>query len=605
MSRTNVLVTSVLLSTSALTAVRAGEVETIIVQGLRIPQTAGESGTSVTVITDKDIERRQFTQVIEALRLAPGVTIDRSGTAGGTASVRIRGADSDQTLVLIDGINVNDPTSTGGGFDFAFLDTADIERIEVLRGAQSTLWGADAIGGVINILTKRPEQGLSASGFVEGGSFGTWRGGASVSGGYETLDFRLAGSGLTSDGISKADEDDGNTEDDGIDQLSLSGRLGVQLTENFRIDALGGYSDSEFDIDGFPPPSFAFADTLETSSSTDTRAALVASLDLWDGRFRSELSASYYEIERVTGGSGFTGYRDTYRYEGTADLASWLTTAFGVERETTEYANEDRDRDSAFALVEIKPVDRLTISGGLRWDDDSAFGGETTARVSGAFAAADWLTLHASYGEGYKAPSLYQTFGDGGVFVLPNPDLRPEMSEGYDVGVTLGFDGGAGEIDVTYFDAESTDLIDYDFGVPGYVNVAKAGREGVEVAASWLPIEALALRVSYAYLEARDGTTGQRILRVPQHTADADATWYMTPDLSATIAVLYRSEEVSTSFDPIVDEWVRVDLAGTWTVSQGVDLYGRIENLLDEDYQEVSTYGTPGLSGFIGTRVRL
>ena len=197
-------------------------IDTMIVTGTRIEQTTAETGSTVHIIDADEIAALGFSHALDAVARAPGVTVNQNGTFGGAATVRIRGASSAQTLVLIDGVSVNDASSPGGGFNFARLDTGNIERIEILSGPQSTLWGADAIGGVVSITTRRPGQGLGGSLFAQAGSYGTFRGGASVSHGGGAGDFRLAATRLNTDGVSRADKRNGNTEDDGLETLTLS-----------------------------------------------------------------------------------------------------------------------------------------------------------------------------------------------------------------------------------------------------------------------------------------------------------------------------------------------------------------------------------------------
>ena len=201
----------------------------VIVYGVRMAQPVTEVGSSVTIITAAEIEAQGFDFVLDAVATAPGVTINQNGTFGGSASVRIRGASSEQTLVIIDGVVANDPTSPGGGYDFARLDPANVERIEVLRGPQSTLWGTDAIGGVINIITKRPAEGSRSKVFAQGGSYGTLRGGIDFTGAGDRFDYRLAVTTIDSDGISKADEANGNTEADAFDSTTISASAGTRL----------------------------------------------------------------------------------------------------------------------------------------------------------------------------------------------------------------------------------------------------------------------------------------------------------------------------------------------------------------------------------------
>jgi len=184
--------------------------DAIVVEGSRLAQTETEIGSSVSIVTSEDIEELGVDFAVDAIAAAPGVTVNQNGPFGGQAAVRIRGAASEQTLVLIDGIPVNDPSSPGGGFNFARVDSENIERIEVLKGAQSTLWGSDAIGGVVSITTKSASKKLGGSAFAEYGSFSTFRGGASIENGNDKGDFRLAVTGTSTDGISRADENDVN-----------------------------------------------------------------------------------------------------------------------------------------------------------------------------------------------------------------------------------------------------------------------------------------------------------------------------------------------------------------------------------------------------------
>ena len=204
-------------------------IDTIVVTATRIEQPIGETGSTVRIIDAEDIAALGFSQALDAIAGAPGFTVNQNGSFGGAASVRVRGASSAQTLVLIDGVSVNDASAPGGGFNFARLDTENIERVEILSGPQSTLWGSDAIGGVVSITTKRPDEGLGGNLFAQAGSYGAFRGGASVSRGGRAGDFRLGATRLDTDGISRADEKNGNTEEDGFETLTLSTRGGLNL----------------------------------------------------------------------------------------------------------------------------------------------------------------------------------------------------------------------------------------------------------------------------------------------------------------------------------------------------------------------------------------
>ncbi len=577
----------------------------IIVEGLRLATSATETGSSVSIITAEDIELRGYAFALDALAAAPGVTVNQNGAFGGLATVRIRGAATDQTLVLLDGVPLGDPTSVGGAYDFSILDAADIERIEVLKGPQSTLWGSDAIGGVVNIITKRPADGVGAKIFAEGGSFATFRGGAAAAGGGDIGDFRLSVSGITSNGISKADEDDGNTERDGYEGLTFAGRGGVNLPNGFRLEALVRHMKGETEIDGFPPPSFTLADSDDTSETEQFTGAITLLAPLFDGRFENNLMAGYTDIERNGNFGGFAttdnGDRLILRYQGTLQLTARNRLAFGAEHEENEANRENTSITGLFALFELKPLDAVTLTAGIRYDDHSRFGAETTARFAGAWSPTPYVTIRGSWGEGFKAPTIFQLTQSFGA-LPPNGDLQPETSSAFDAGVDLSVLDGRAQLSLTYFDRNSENLIIF---APNfrYENLEAATAEGVEAALDFAVTNAFGVSASYAYIDAKDRATGERQIRTPRHSGDIALTYNGDGPLSGSAVLRYNGNETEGPFGSDVDSWVRVDLAASYAVSQTIELYGRIENLFDADYQQISGFGTPGLSGNAGVRL--
>lgn len=580
--------------------------ETVEVVALRLGQSSETSGVAVTVISAEDMERRGQALVGEAIASVPGVTVSQAGVFGGVSSARVRGNAVGHTLVLIDGVPVNDAASPGGGYDFATLDTFGIQQVEVLRGPQSTLWGSDAIGGVISIVTSTPEQGLEWGGFAEAGSFSTWRTGARIAGGGDKLDGALSIGFRASDGISKADEADGNTEDDGFASLNVSGRAGMDLSGAVRVEVLGRLIQSEFDFDGFPPPNFVLADSNERSENEEAMLAGRLEAALLDGRFENEVLISQSEIERKSFSDGLAstindGRRTTYRYHGELAIAEGHVAMFGVEREDSEADGEDARADSVFALYEFSPVESLSITGGLRYDDDDRYGSETTGRAAISWQASEVVRVRATWGQGFRAPTIFQTnyICTFCGLTAPNPNLQAETSEGFDLGVDL--DLGIGSVSVTAFEQDTENLIDFSFA-EGYANIAFAEQRGIEFGLSTRLTDWLESHVSYTYLDAEDGA-GAPLPRVPEHSGTLELAFNAGGPFRASILARYNGEQ-SDGFGPQVPSWVRTDLTASYQYSSGLELFGRVENLFDEDYQQVGGYGTPGLSGYLGIRVR-
>jgi len=596
-------------STTALLAEESAETkpdETLTVYGVRLDQPATEVGSSVSILTASDIEALGSDYVLDAIATVPGVTINQNGSFGGIASVRIRGASSEQTLVIIDGVVANDTTSPGGGFDFARFDPANIDRIEVLRGPQSTLWGTDAIGGVVNIVTKRPEEGLKGNAFAQAGSFNSLRAGAEVAGANDRFDFRLSATGISTDGISRADEANGNTEKDGHDSNTISAKGGVAFAEEARLQASLLWTDAESEFDSF---SFGdqgnIADGDEVSKTEELVGNISLHLPMLDGRLENIVLAGYSDLSRDNFSDGLPSYsskgdRKMYRYQGTMRINDGHRLAFGAEREDSEANGEKTSNNGLFALYELQALDSLTLTAGVRRDDHDQFDAETTARLAIAYNPHDQVTFRASWGEGFKAPTLFQsTFFCCGASA-PNPDLKPESSKAYDVGVVYRTNDARGEIGLTYFDQDTTNLINFSFAVGGYENIAAATSAGFEIDGHYRFIEWLDTAVSYAYIDAKDGA-GNDLIRVPKHSGDLLFSFNPDGRISGTLLVKYNGEEQ----DPngVVPSWTRVDLAGRYSISDSIEVYARIENLLDEQYQQVIGFGTPGLSGHVGARL--
>lgn len=580
------------------------KLDTIVIVGSRLEQTATEIGTSVSVITAEEIDSLGYDFAVDAVASAPGVTINQNGSYGGTATVRIRGAASEQTLVLIDGIVVNDTTSPGGGFDFARLDTSNIAQIEVLKGPQSTLWGTDAIGGVVSIITKRPEDGFGGALFGEYGSYNTFSGGASLAGASNRGDFRLALTNTSSDGISKADEANGNDEKDGYESYTMSGRGSLALGPDARLELNLHYTEAEADFDSFSFTSQGFiGDGDEASETEELSGQLAFIFSALDDRLDNQLLMSYADIDRqnFNAGSpsfGAEGDRKAYRYQGTYTFNPRHKTAFGIEREDIEANGLETSIDGIFGLHEFKASEALTLTGGLRVDDHEDFGSKTTGRIAAAFNPNSQMTLRTSWGQGFKAPTIFQgTFFCCGADA-PNPDLEPETSEAFDLGLDWRSSDGKLELGATYFSQDIKNLINFSAGT--YFNVAEVETSGIELYGDYQMAEWLNISASYAIIDAEDKSIAGQLARIPERSGDVTFAVTPTGPLSGALHIRYNGDENDANGE--VAAWTRIDASAGYDISETVELFVRVENLFDEEYQQVLGYGTPGTSGSVGFR---
>ena len=606
--------------------------DTIVVTANRSPQPLSRVGQSISIVDSAELARRQTASVVDILRTLPGVSIARNGGIGTSTSVFIRGADSDQTVTLIDGVKLNDPSSPGGGFNFGNLLVGNIDRIEVLRGSQSVLWGSQAIGGVINMITRPPTETLAANVRGEYGYRNTAQLVGNVSGKAGPLSASVGGGYFRTDGISAFSEARGSTERDGYKNYGANANFNLAITDAISIDARGWYSNGEVGIDGFPAPSFAFADTLETSSTREIVAYTGLNAAFLDGRFRNRLGFAYTDTRRRNDDRGTEtfagdGRNERLEYQGVLDITEgWQATA-GLERETSRFSSSSfggaptigrAQIDSVYGQLVATPVTGLTLTGGVRHDDHNRFGGATTFGASGVYTlAATGTAFRASYAEGFKAPSLFQLQSNFG-----NQLLRPERSKGWDAGISQSALGGALEASVAYFKRDTTDLINFISCVrpltgicvnrPSgtYDNVARARADGVEIGLSLRPVEALRVQANYTYTNAvnrsfGNANFGKLLVRRPQHSVSTlvDYNWSFGLTTGATLT------HVGASFDNAgntrkVPGYVLADLRASYPVMPNIELYGRIENLFDEGYETIFRYGQPGRAGYAGVRLR-
>jgi len=621
------------LALAAETADDANAVDQVVVTAGRASDKLSETPVSTTVITAETLRQRQAVVVSDLLSRTPGVTVTRNGGVGGSTQVRIRGAETDQTAVLIDGVKLNDPSSTGGGYNFATLLAGDVDRIEVLRGPQSTLWGSQAIGGVVSMITKTPDGPLSGDATVEGGSRATAYARVGVGAGGDWGGWRLAAGSYTTAGVSNFDEAMGGKEKDGYHNTAVSGRLDLKVAEWATLDARLSYAAGRNEFDGFPAPAFAFADTAEYGKTKELVSYLGTRLSSFDGALESRIGYAYTQTDRdnynpdqavTTKTFDARGTDSSLEYQGTWTINPVWRAVFGAETERTWFRtaapsdfdpNPTADRhatgmDSVYGQLQAKPGAGLTLTGGVRYDDHDTFGSATTFQAGATWTPNGGATIfRANYGEGFKAPSLYQLYSDYG-----NTDLKPEEAKSWDIGVEHSVLDGRLRGSITYFDRDTTNQIDFlsnntppNFG--GYANTAKTRADGVEVEGSFEVNSLLTLSGNYTNMDAVNKSAGANygkdLVRRAGETASADAELSLPNGLTGGVTMQY----VGHSFDNAANtrrlkSYVLTDVRVSYPINDTFELYGRIENLFDQQYETLYRYGTLGRGAFAGVRAR-
>jgi len=638
----------------------AGSVDPLVVTASR----SGDAtpleliGASVTVIDDQALQQRQTVVVSDVLRDVPGVAVSRLGAVGGETQVRIRGAEGNHTLVLIDGIKASDPFLDE--FDFGTIIADPDARIEVLRGQQSALYGSDAIGGVISYITLTGAQAPGVHARAEGGSMGTYGGGARLAGVEGGLDYALSASGLHTEGYPVAA---GGRRNLGSDSAGVSAKLIWNPLDVLHVTAVGRYSHTRADTDDQgqdPGDPATFGLTFDSPGAhyvNDAVYGLVrGQLDSLGGRWTNALSAQIADTRRsdfdvadafspragqpigkVGGDHGQRfreSYESTYRF-GDDHLKQRVTVALDAEQNRSQttvstfgafLGQEHIDTTGLVGEYELTADERASFGASVRHDWNNRFADVTTYRVQGSYRLDGGLRLHAAAGSGVKNPSFSELFDFSAGRFIGNPDLRPEQSRGWEAGLDGSFLQGRAHVGATWFDNRLKDQITTVFTAGGATPVNLPGSDpsrGVELFAAGELAQGWRLDAAYTYLDAPQHRSvllggvladfdGQAVRRA-RDIASANLAW--TPvdrPYSATLTIRYNGRQndvafTDPSFTPVLVSlkgFTVVNLNAAWRLDARTELYGRVENLFDQSYQEVFRFRGAPRAAYGGVRLR-
>lgn len=612
------LSTVTLLALSGVTAVSAqaaNKLEETVVTSSRVEMPLREVATSISVVTKEDIELRGFNSVANTLRYEPAISVTTSGGAGSVTELRIRGERGFRTKVYIDGIDLTDTSSPVAGPNFGNMLSGGIERIEILRGPEGLMYGADA-GGVINMYTAAPEPGLSGGVAAEGGRYGTWQYGGHITGGNEVVDGTFLAERYETDGFNSLSTDTVLQDDDGYKNTTLHGRTGWNIRDTLRLEVVGRNVEGKNDYDNcfLPAPAFTRSDNCKDEYSLDAgRVALVQQ----DEDFANTVSYSANKTDRKFFTEGvndfsFKGELQKFDYLGNWKHSEALSLVYGAEllQESldTDSTSDDRDQSGYFLEARGSFMDSLFVTGGARYTDNDDFGSKTTYRIGATYLQQlgdGELKFKGTYGTGFRAPSLSEIAYNLSPDAFPpalGTELGAEESTGWDTGVGY-FATGGWYTEIVYFDQKVDDEIYFDqVNFSGYLQEdGESSSSGVEVTTEVPVGEMVILSGNYTYTDTQD-FTGEQRLRTPKNMANIGiliSPW----DGRLLININYRiTSDIAEESVGSVDDYEVLDLSVTYNVMAGLQVYARVENATDEDYQEIPEFNTAGAAGYAGFR---
>ncbi len=607
----------------------------VVVTATRIETPAHEVASSVSVISKEDLDRMKKATVLRTLEEIPGLTVIQNGTPGGAASILIRGANSEHTLVLMDGVELNDPITPARSVDLAHFTLENIERIEILRGPQSTLYGSDALSGVVNIITQKgqgkPKFSLSSA----TGSYGTFFGSAGLSGGTEKVHYSLGTTYFQNNGFSAASTDyEGNEEKDGYRNLSFSGRFGYRFTDNLELDIILRSLNARIEADNFGGPYGDDPNYLQKNEAYFIKGEIRALL--MNNRWEQRLGFSLVDYDRRHENSPDTSHpidsEEGYfkskllklHWQNNFFLLESNTLIFGIDHQQeqgeSEYFSDgiwgpssilfplEKSRVTGFYVQnQIRVDSRFFAAAGIRWDTHNQFGTSTTYRIAPAYFIKTTQTkLKATLGTGFKSPSLYQLYAPP-TFLGPvgNEDLRPEQSTAWDIGIEQYLTRGKILLSAVYFKSDYKNLIQFDFA-QGYTNIGRAESKGLELLFQARPREGVVLNASYTRTEAMDLDTDTPLLRRPRDKFTASLLLPFLKKVNIRLSLIHigKSEDLDFSTWPAervtLSEYTLLNSVLSYDMTPHAQAFLRLDNILNEEYELIKGYGVPGFSVYGG-----
>ncbi|GLK75518.1 TonB-dependent receptor [Methylopila jiangsuensis] len=633
-------------------ATAAEDLPELSVTANRVEGPQAAIGSAVSSLSGEELEKRQIRVVSDVLREMPGVAVSRTGPVGALTQIRIRGSEGNQTLVLIDGIEMNDPGASGE-FDFANLLALEVERVDVLRGPQSALYGSDAAGGVVNIVTRKGDGKPAFRGQVEGGSFGTLNGSAAVSGGTEAYDYLFATQMFHTDGNSVARKRDawnsGFRDRDGYESGSALAKVSVRPSEMFEISSVARYTSFRADRDNFGSATgFPYAAAVESGDYERGKqffGRVQGKATLLDGAWDHVLGLSYTNQDRrnydgtdqrssaTVGETVKLDYQTNYRFSTEGGLPATHVLTFGADTQRDHVVSKSiwlssygyepvRKSITNTGLVgqyQLGLFENLFVTGSVRHDFNERFKDETTYRLASAYTFDRTQTkIRASFGTGVKNPTVSELYGFYGNYV-GNSALTPEKTRGWDIGFDQPFWDDRVTFEATYFQQRVSDLISsrsYQDTAGNYVttpvNLDGTSRiKGVELGVTLRPIEGLSIRAAYTYSDGED-PAGAELVRRPRNIGSLNVNYaFLENRANVNLGVVHNGKQKDYAYDAMTYAQTRVplkaytlvNLGASYKVHPNAEVYGRIENLFDKRYEEVFTYNTPGRAAYGGVKV--
>jgi len=610
----------------------------ITVTANRIEKSTKKVAASTTVITGEELEKFKLNTLYEALREIAGLDTIQNGASGQTASLFIRGANSSHTKIMLDGTELNDPMDPNRSFDFSHLFTENIDRIEIIRGPQSTLYGSDAMAGVIHIIT-RQEQGkphfhLSSM----GGTYDTLQGKGEISGSTEKLSYSLGASYFKTSGFSAASSRyEGNTEKDGYQNTTFSGKLGFQLKENMDLHFSMRKIDAKTDIDNNGGD---YGDDPNNTGDYDLIFLKGGFRGLFmKNRWETKIDVSYADslrkyINPTDTHHPYSSYKSEYKshifkidFQNNLFLHESNTLIFGLEFDKeygssfyesqsfygpyeSEFPEKNASNVGIYAQDQMNLDDSFIASVGARYDNHSTTGNSLTYQIAPLYILNSTGTkLKATFGTGFKAPSLYQLYAPATFYgPIGNTELQPEKTLGWDAGIEQELLGGRLLVKATYFTNSYKDLIDYDY-TKGYINIGKASSKGAEFILNSIPVKDMTFSASYTWCEAVDERTEQALLRRPEHKASMRMGYDGLKKTHITVSLLYVGEREDSYFQDYqttrvtLPEYTLCNASVSYDLFKYAQFFLRWDNIFNTDYEYIKGYAAPGFSVYGGVKL--